>query len=840
MYSSRFLSVILFILVSLSAQANTHRLPENITLERQNVALTLSPKQSEFSGYTLMHLAIKQSSDIVAYHVRDLVIESVELTHKGQTTSLEIVQPNEFDIVTHQLSKPISGQAKLQIRYKGKINQKTMGLFVADQQSGSPYIFSQFQEMEARTVFPGFDAPDKKARFEFSVDIPKQYDALHNTSVVSSQVQEERKIVRFAPSHKIYSDVLALAVGEFHSVKLKGTPNNSVVYAPKTITLNLPDDMSELVSNTVRFMEDYLDYPFPYSKLDFFVAPIDGLAAMENVGLIALNSHQIPEQDADGFAMCRFRKLIAHEVVHMWFGNDITMGWYNDYWMHESFAEFFAAKVLQALYPQETGCAFNPQSSAFFDDKHSARALRSEVKYRGDNEAIGQLAYTKGRSVLEMAELALGKAQFKTQMRAYVKQVAGANTSAPLFTQHFANRAWFEAFINAFITQSNYPLLTLSKQNAQIVIQQSSFDSSQDKRWTIPLTLKIWDGKALKTHKMVLNKARMVISNVPANAQIFLDTNGIGYFRYLDTTGNGKFPVAQLSRAEQASYIDNQEALAMAAKIDFMAYIDSLLHIINTLPHGTLEVSNALSTLQDTFVTLIPESLSDEYAHYLRSKLPSISEWPPILANQNGGLWLELYGLNLSDSSAISAAKQAYKGAPLSELAHRTAVLRVLVANASEQEYQTLLSQFAPSEKHIKEDLLDSLGYGNTHSQIKAFYDLLLSDATKGHDIDYRFQFPAFSPKHRAYAGEYIRSHKKAISKRIADDKLQWFPYNFITACSAKDAKIVKSTFADWQDVQGLDAKLNIVLEVINECAGNAKRSLQSVRDRLGKNQHSL
>ncbi|WP_105168687.1 M1 family metallopeptidase [Pseudoalteromonas sp. T1lg23B] len=840
MYSSRFFTVILSVLVTLSAQANTHRLPANITLERQHVALTLSPKQSEFSGHTRMHLAIKQSSNIIAYHVRDLVIESVELTHNGQTTSLEIVQPNEFDIVTHQLAKPISGQANLQISYKGKINQKTMGLFVADQQSGSPYIFSQFQEMEARTVFPGLDAPDKKTRFEFSVDIPKQYDARHNTPVVSSEVQGERKHIRFAPSHKIYSDVLALAVGEFHSVALKGTPYNSVVYAPKTIVLNLPDDMSELVSNTVRFMEDYLDYPFPYSKLDFFVTPIDGLAAMENVGLIALNSHQIPKSDADGFAICRFRKLIAHEVVHMWLGNDITMSWYNDYWMHESFAEFFAARVLQALYPQETGCALNPQLSAFFDDKHSARALRSGVKYRGDNEAIGQLAYTKGRTVLEMAELALGQAQFKTHMRAYAKQVAGANTSAPLFARHFANTPWFEGFLNSFITQSNYPLLTLSKLNNQVFIQQNSFYSSQDKLWTIPLTLKIWDGKVLKTQQVVLDKARMALTNVPANAQLFLDSNGVGYFRYLDNTGNGDFPIEKLSAAERASYVDNQEALAMAAKIDFMTYIDSLLHIINTLPHSAMEVSNALSTLQDTFVTLIPESLSGEYAHYLRSKLPSISEWPPILANQNGGLWLELYGLNLNASSAISAAKQAYKDTPLSELTQRTAVLRVLVANANEQEYQTLLSQFAHSEKHIKEDLLDALGYGNTHSQIKAFYDLLLSDASKGHDIDYRFQFPAFSPKHRAYAGEYIRSHKEVISKRIADDKLQWFPYNFITACSAKEAEIVKNTFADWQDVQGLDAKLNIVLEVINECAGNAQRSLQSVREILGKSKHSL
>lgn len=835
MIYSRFLFVVLSVLMTHAAHASAYRLPENISLERQSVALTLSPEQSEFSGHTRLYLAVAQSSGTVAYHARYLDIKSVELTHNGKTMALPIMQPNEFDIVTHRLAQPIVGQAKLSIHYSGKITHKTMGLFVAGQQSGSPYIFSQFQEMEARTVFPGFDAPDKKTRFEFSVNIPKQYDAKHNTLALSSEIKGQRKLIRFAPSHKIYTDVLALAVGEFHSVALKGTALNSFVHAPKSIALNLPEDMNELVSGTVQFMEDYLQYPFPYSKLDFFVAPIDGLAAMENVGLIALNSHQIPAQDADGFALCRFRKLIAHEIAHMWFGNDITMSWYNDYWMNESFAEFFAAKVVQTRYPKSAGCTFNPQFASFADDTHSARALRSGVKYRGDNEAIGQLAYHKGRSILEMAELALGNEVFKTQMRAYVKRVAGGNTSAPAFTQHFAKTPWFDAFINSFITQSNYPLLTLSKQNGQVYIQQTSFDSNQEKLWTIPLSVRIWDGKVLKTQQVVLDKPRMAIKNVPATAQLFLDSNGVGYFRYLDNLDNGSFAVEQLTRAERASYVDNQEALARGAKIDFMSYVDSLIHLINTLPRGAVEVSNALSTLQDTFVTLIPESLSDEYAHYLTSQMPKIDNWQSVLANQNGGLWLELYGVNLRANSAILAAQKAYKNASLSELTHRTAVLRVLVANADEQAYQALLSQFSQSERQVKEDLLDTLGYGNTISQIKAFYDLLLSDASYGHDLDYRFQYPAFSPKHRAYAGEYIRSHKDAISKRIADDKLQWFPYNFITACSAKEAALVKNTFADWQDVQGLNAKLNIVLEVINECDNNAKRNLQSVRSRLGE-----
>ncbi|CAH9050953.1 hypothetical protein PSECIP111854_00637 [Pseudoalteromonas sp. CIP111854] len=831
---SYMLVVIFGMLMMLSNAVQAHRLSSDSILERQSVALKLSPTKTTFSGETTLKLSFLRNTQLVSYHARTLTINSVVLTHKGNAFALDVASPDEFDIVTHQLPESIKGPAELKIQFEGIFSEQVAGLFLKKANQGTAYIMSQFQEMEARRVFPSFDAPDKKTVFEFSVDIPKNLEALHNTRVVSTLIQGERKLIRFAPSKKIYTDVLVLAVGEFNAELLESTQYSSTVYSPKGQLVSVPNDMAELVNNAVRYMSDYLQYPLPYDKLDFLVAPIEDLAGMENVGLIAINNDQIPRLGASSDDICKFRKLIAHEVVHMWFGNDITMAWYNDYWMNESFAEFFAAKVIQNFYPDSMQCTYTPQSSAFFDDNHNARALRASVKHRGDNEAVGQLAYTKGSAILAMAEQAIGELKFKKYMRSYVKQVAGANTSLQQLTQHFTSERYFAPFMHSFVEQSSYPLISLTKEGEQLVIHQNSFFEGTDKKWTIPITIKIWDDKKLTTQSLVLDHQSQSLKNVPHTAQLFIDKLGIGYFRYIDKTGNGFFPIHLLTDAEKAAHMNNQSALAKASKLDHMAYIDELIDIVNTLPHDSAQVSSALATIQDSFVELIPDSLSKQYIRYLTSKLPKIIDWDKILEMNNGSIWLELYGVYLHSNTAITAAKQAFSNTELTHLNNRLAVLRVVVANADKPSYQSLLDRFKHSENHLKEDLLNALGYVNSQQQVNDFYEWLLSDVTQGHKIDYRFQYPAFMPKHRAFVASYIKQNKAKISKRIADDKLQWFPYNFITACSAQEAELVKRTFSDWQDIQGLQDKLAVVLEKINGCDVNAKHSLKSVRARLG------
>ncbi|NRQ41464.1 ERAP1-like C-terminal domain-containing protein [Rheinheimera sp. YQF-2] len=821
------------LLLSLNCAAVEYRLPEGVTLNQQKVNLSLAPHEATFLGETSLNISIDQATDVISYHSRDLTIKSVELVNGDKKVRLPVVAPDEYDIVRHQLKKAISGPVTLNISYSGKINDNVQGLFVHGKNTGSPYIFSQFQEMEARSVFPAFDDPGQKAVFEFTVKIPADLDALHNSHPVSIAVSGSQKIIKFAKTARLYTDVLVLAVGKFRKVTLANTAYNSSFYSPEGQNVALPDDIDALINNSVSYMADYLKLPFPYDKLDFFVAPISTLAAMENVGLIALHSNQLPEAGSGKNDICHFRKLIAHEIVHMWFGNHITMQWYNDYWMNESFAEFFAAKIIQQHYPDTDRCIYTPQFSAFADDNVRSRPLRSLVRFRSDNEGIGELAYTKGRTVLEMLEQAVGAADFKKHMREYVKQVAGGNTASEIFSDYFSSYSFAPALLQSFTEQSGYPLVSLTRQDNRLYLQQQSFQQEKDKLWTIPLTIKEWDGHIVKHTPVVLQGKRLQLNSVNPDNSFFIDTSGAGYYLSYDKTGNAPFPVSLLSKPEKMSYMNNQEALATASYLDYMEYTDGLVHILNTLPHHSEEATKALSALQNAFIELLPQELIADYAEYLVAGLPKALQWDILLQQENGGQWVEFYGVYLQQDEAIKAAKKAYSTTKLTELKHRLAVLRVIVSIATMQQYTALLDMFATADSSVKDDLLNALGYVSTHEQLSAFYQFLLSDVTNEFVIDYRFQFPAFQPRHREFVAEFFRSNKARISNRIADDKLQWFPYNFLTACSLQEAELVKRTFSGWTTVPNLKEKLSTVIEKIQQCSKNSANSLASINRRL-------
>jgi len=387
--------------------------------------------------------------------------------------------------------------------------------------------------------------------------------------------------------------------------------------------------------------------------------------------------------------------------------------------------------------------------------------------------------------------------------------------------------------LQSFTEQSGYPLVSIAKQGNQVYLQQESFQQEKAKLWTIPITIKEWDGHVVKQTQVLLTGKSLQLKNINPDSSFFIGTAGYGYYLFFDKTGNAQFPVNLLSKPEKISYMNNQEALATGSYLDYMEYTDGLVYILNTLPKDSSEATQALSSLQNAFIELLPQDLIVSYAEYLAARLPKSLPWEMLLSQQNGGQWLELYGVYLQQADAIKAAKKAYGSQELNQLRHRLAVLRVVASVATAQEYTLLLNKFPGAESHVKEDLLNALGYVSRPQQVNAFYELLLSDVTNGFVIDYRFQFPAFQPRHREFVANFFRKNKARINKRIPDDKLQWFPYNFMTACSLREAELVNRTFADWIKVPNLKSKLETVIQKIQTCSKNSAESLASIHRRF-------
>jgi len=725
----------------------------------------------------------------------------------------------------------VVGKATLNIEFAGKIGDadNIQGLFLLGESGDNPYIFSQFQEMEARRVFPSLDEPNKKAIFSFTVDIPEGMGALHNTRPLAVTHTGLRKIVQFASTPQINTDVLALAVGNFANTTLPTTALKSQVYSPIDIPLNTPAGLGLLVNQTVEYMSDYLDTPFPYDKLDFFVSPLGTLAAMENVGLIALNTNQIPGTDSSDYDVCEFNKLIAHEIVHMWFGNSITMRWYNDFWLNESFTEFFAAKIIQQYYPNNQTCTFIPQSEAFKTDNPRAKPIKRAVKNRADNEGSGQLYYTKGRSVLEMLEEHVGQDLLRLIMRRYVEAYHGKNVTTSDFTKLFPPQYFVADIIASFTEQSGYPLISVFEEHGKLYIAQQSYHGEHNKLWTLPLSLKVIDNNGIAVHHFLLNHEKQLLKGISPEQALFVNGDGVGYYRWESQESTAIFPLKKLTMSERLASMDNNDALANSGRLNFKTHLDQLIRIIADLPSNEPEVETALDALIDYFIEMIPADLQSKYADYLKRKLPSNLPWETLISLENGGKWLELYGVYLNSDDAVRFTKDYFSTTTKAELKSRLGVFRVLVSNATDEEYDTLLKLFNSNDRSIQEDALDSLGYVTNKKQLTRFYDFLLSKETTGFVIDYRFQYPIFQPKLRQEAANYIKNHLQSISLRVPDDQLQWFPFNFLTACSQDEIDLVKNTFAGWSNVSGIDEKLQVVLEDIDNCQINSRKAIKQV-----------
>ncbi|KZW98233.1 hypothetical protein JL49_24605 [Pseudoalteromonas luteoviolacea] len=804
------------------------RLPQHIQLSKQAVHLNIDPKKQIFSGVTTLNLSFTNPTHVISYHSKALDIKDVYLQYQGKRYPLTVQEPNQYEIISHQVPVKLKDSATLHIQFSGKVSLHHEGLFSAQSGQEPAYLLTQFQSMEARGVFPTLDEPNKKSIFKFSISTPIEYDVLHNTHMHSITVQQATKLTQFKATPRINTDILALAIGQFNIKPLGTSRFKSKVYVPKSIPVTLPTYFNQIVNDSVSHIEEYLDSPFPFKKLDFIVGNYGSVAAMENLGLVSINYNQIPDPGATDMAHCQFQKLIAHEVAHSWFGNDITMAWYDDYWLNESFTEFIAAKVIQNLYPNHDLCTYTPQSRAFKDDNSKAMTLVFEIKSRKDTLAYGQLHYTKGRALLEMLEQATGEKTFQSLMRRYVDLYHGQNVSTKQFIKLFEDPN-LQNVISSFTRQTGYPLVTLTRNNNQFFIEQKDLFNRSEQLWTIPVSLKLWDGSKISTHKLILSKHKQKVALNKDVKAVFLDAGGVGYFRFLNQSTYENIPAHKLSHLENSSFNDNLQALAITGHVDFMKYTQALVAELNLLQLDTPRADEIVSTLIDAYLEHVQINSVSHYTAYLQKHFKLNIQWQRALEMPYGNNLMKLYGVYMQDPNAVNTAKRIYQSGQHIGHPHLNAIVMTLAKNSTNEEYKSLIRDFSAIPTTEKEAFLSGLGYVDSASKTALYYDLLLSDETQGMVIDYRFQFPIFNPALRISSVQLINARKDKIFNKVSSESLQWFPYNFLLACSDEQKEAIHQLFESWQSISGLKSKLSIVSDGIEQCTLNSERIGNSI-----------
>jgi cytosol alanyl aminopeptidase len=527
------------------------RLPRNVEPLDYDVRLRVNPAEDAFAGMVEIRLRVLEPTDVVWLNAKGLAVRDASASLLGGESVAASTVTGSEDVVGFSFARILpAGEVRLTLRFTGSMDrQGSIGLFRQDE-NGSWYAITQLEPMDARRVLPCFDEPDRKATWKLTLTVPAHMRAFANMPVESERAAEAGwREVAFQRSPRLPSYLLAFAVGDFEVVDggragMNNTPVSIIV--PK----GRAAEARYAAANTGPILaaaERFFGVPYPFPKLDLVAYPKSSFgAAMENPGLITYGARYLlarPEEVNPVFEQ-RFAGITAHEISHLWFGDYVTMAWWNDLWLNESFASWLGTKIVMELHPQwPSGWRSLQRTKAIdLDQLPASRTLRQPVTdQREVRAAFDSITYAKGETILAMFEQWLGPDKFRDGVRRYVAKHAWSNATADDFFAALAasDEAIVPAF-RAFADRPGVPLLDIAldcKGAPALEIAQRRFvpvgaTASAVEPWTFPACFDVGDGKSSREVCTVVRQAVQTVA-LPAGAcpqWVVANRKGTGYY----------------------------------------------------------------------------------------------------------------------------------------------------------------------------------------------------------------------------------------------------------------------------------------------------------------------
>ena len=606
--------------------AATVRLGSDVVPVTQSVALELDPRSDTFRGAVDVELDVQRPTRTFRFHAQDLSIVSLRLS-RGQAPIDAVYTAGEGNTVLVRTGQRLApGRHMLQVTFDNKFNRQAVGLYKMVARDSEPYLFTQFQAIDARRAFPVWDEPGFKIPYQLTVTIPAQYDAVSNTPVGSESATEGKKTIHFARTKPLPSYLLALAVGRFDYTPIAGLGVPGRVVAPKGQG-HLSGLAAEITPRVLAAMETYFAGKYPYEKIDLIAVPEYWAGAMENPGAITYRDTILLLDPATATAPQRqnLMRVTAHELAHMWFGDLVTMEWWNDLWLNESFADWMGDKITDQVFP-EFEHAVSELGGVLAVMSGDMRATADPIR-RPDappEEAIRSvgLAYNKGKAVLSMFEQWIGPERFRQGVLAYIKANAWENATAEEFFATLARHAPAGAAeaMETFIAQPGIPLVTVERTGPRTLrLSQQRFSTGEVKplRWKIPVTLR-YDGGT----KAVLLDAPSKTVTLDAE-WVYPHAHAAGYYRWVmpdaELAAMARRASTVLEPRERVAFIGNLGALFRAGTLHGDTYLQLLEHFAaDRDPHVAGQLLSALGQIRATFIT---EETRPRFAAYVRRTL---------------------------------------------------------------------------------------------------------------------------------------------------------------------------------------------------------------------------
>jgi puromycin-sensitive aminopeptidase len=575
-----------------SAWLNTldpYRLPAGVAPSRYDIRLRPALDDSTFIGTITVQLDVAIETDTFVLNAAELTIG--ECSVNGSPATAELVE--ETDRLIVRTAAPIApGSATMNISFAGILNDKLRGFYRStyNDADGAEQVIAttQMQSTDCRRAFPCWDEPEFKAVFGITLDIADGLDAISNGPEIERVTTEEnddgrRTVIRFADTMTMSTYLVAFIVGQLEMTAptdVNGSPMR-VVHVPGKS--HLTDFGMDVGVFCLKWFEEYYGIPYPSDKVDLAGLPDFAAGAMENLGCITFRESLLLVDPATSTQNEQqlVVDVVAHELAHMWFGDLVTMRWWNGIWLNEAFATFMEIAACDAYRPDwERWTSFGLERSAAFDVDalDSTRSVEFEVRSPADCEGMFDvLTYQKGGSLLRMLEQYLGEQTFREGVSHYLRLHSYKNTETNDLWDAIESTSGepVRRIMDSWIWQPGFPLITatLSNDGASIELSQQRFllnpESATDpteQMWVVPVHV----SNGGTTTTVLLDSMHTTVALADPAASVIVNAGGHGFYRVAyDTTLRARLAGAlgDMNTLERYSLVDDAWAATVAGSL---------------------------------------------------------------------------------------------------------------------------------------------------------------------------------------------------------------------------------------------------------------------------------
>jgi aminopeptidase N len=831
------LLLLIFVPASQAQRLSTNVVP-------QHYSLTLEPdlKTATFTGKEKIDVTLAQPSTGITLNAAEIAFQNVTITANGNTQTANVTENKTDEQATFHVGNEIpAGAATISIQYTGILNDQLRGFYLS-KTARRNYAVTQFEPTDARRAFPSFDEPAMKATFSTTLIVDKGDTAISNTNIVSDRPgpTAEKHTIQFAPTPKMSTYLVAFLVGDFQCVsgESDGVPIRACATPDKVQMGNYPLHAAEFF---LHYYDNYFGIKYPMPKLDMIGIPDFEAGAMENFGAITYRESVflIDEKTASTNAKKTVAIDVAHEMAHQWFGDMVTMNWWNNLWLNEGFATWMESKAVAAWRPEWR----IPQDEALdldgvlnYDSGKVTRAIRARADTPSQiNEMFDGITYQKGGAVLAMTENYEGAEIFRRGVHRYLEAHMYGNATAEDFwnAQTETSGKPIDKVMDSFIAEPGVPLLTFSSpKNGSTNASQQRFyldpetHADQPQTWIVPVCFRT--GAVPKCE--LLSAAQQALP-VPAADFFFANANDRGYYRTLyapaDYSKILSMAETKLSPPTRIGFVGNEWALMRSGRATIGDYMD-LASVLRNDPNADVieNIAGAIDAVDERIASPADRTqLAAWVRQQFRSAYDRVKDVAPSDPVERKQLRATLFGVLGEigrDPQIIAEARDLAEKYVADQTSVEPSLVHPAVVIASQNGDSHLFDQLQRLSKTSNDpDVVDTALLALANFRDPSLLRRALDYATSGHvrnqDAAFLFVIALRSRDTRPVAWDYIQKNWDKVHAELTTSMGAYLVQSAGSFCSVEKGQEVQTFFAA-HPVEAAQRAIQRATDSIHDC----------------------